>query len=287
MRVAVSNGVLMMVGPVPSTSGSPLARDICRPPPMTSIRSICTILLTSSLAFGCASSTTERTNGPAVERGGGDDDDGPEKSPAKTLDEAKEKKVEAAQELSYAEAELEIAKFAQEAGEIEIAESLRNARMELDLAEEALARFNEVERPIELQEAKLELDDARNRLERAETDLAGLEDIFEEEAEAMAKPEILRRGRYSVARAKESLAVQQAKHGLAVDRELPAKVKKLAGEVRAAEAALRAAELAASERRKKLELELEKAVDQADAKKRAAEKAKKKVEELEAEEKES
>ena len=246
---------------------------------MTSTNSICTIFLTSALALGCATGTATRSDVQAVERGGGEDED--DQTPAEKLDEAKEKKVKAAQELSYADTELEIAKLAQEAGEVEVAETLRKARAELELAEEALVRFNEVERPIDLQEAKLELDDAQNRLERAETDLAGLEDIFEEEAEAMAKPEILRRGRYSVARARESLALQQAKHGLAVDRELPAKAKKLAGDVRAAEAGLRAAELKAAERRRKLSLDLEKAIDEADAKNRAAEKAKKKIDELE------
>ena len=194
--------------------------------------------------------------------------------------EAKEAKVLAAREVGYAETELQIAQLGAKAGEIEVAESLRAARAGLEKARAAQARFEEVERPLQLKEASMKIDDARDSVVKAETDLVGLEQIFEEEAEALAKPEILRRGRRSVERARMRLEIETARHALKVEREFPSKLKELTGEVRAAEAALAAKEAAAAERRLKLELGVTKAIDSVDDKKRALRKAERKIKPL-------
>lgn len=200
----------------------------------------------------------------------------------KQLEASSEAMTKALRELRYADAELEIAELGARAGRAEVTESLRAARVGLEAALEEQARFDEVGRPIALQEAKLALDDAQDRRIKAETDLVGMEEIFEGEVDASAKDEILRRSRRARDRAGEAFALAQAKHAQTADRELPAKMKNLSSEVRAAEAALLAAEANAAKRTRSIDLDVEKATDNADDKKRANRKAKAKVESLKA-----
>ncbi|MEC7231724.1 MAG: hypothetical protein VXW31_02165, partial [Planctomycetota bacterium] len=107
----------------------------------------------------------------------------------------KEAKVEARREARYAQAQLEIAESGARISLAEAEETTRKARASLERAREAMATFDEVERPLAARKATLRIADAEHRVLSATTDLAGLEEIFAEEVEASAKPEILRRGR--------------------------------------------------------------------------------------------
>ena len=115
----------------------------------------------------------------------------------------KKAKVEARREARYAQAELEIAEAGARISRAEAEEATRKARMGLEKARKAMEAFDQVERPLAVRKGALRIADAENRVRSAETDLAGLEDIFAEEVEASAKPEILRRGRRDVERARE------------------------------------------------------------------------------------
>ncbi len=199
---------------------------------------------------------------------------------AKQLTEAKEAKVDAEREQRYAEADLEIAEMGAAGTEIEVVESLRSARAELAAAQDALAVFDATERPLKVAKAQLAVADAEERLLTAETDLVGLEDIFAQEVEASAKPEILRRGRRKVERAKRALEVAVTESTLTIDHELPNRLKELSGKVRAKESALLSAQNNAAKDRRSAELKVEKATDEADAKKRASGKATAKVKSL-------
>ena len=116
----------------------------------------------------------------------------------------KKAKVEARRAARYAQAELEIAEAGARVSLAETEEATRKARMSLEKAREAMESFDQVERPLAARKAAVRIADAENRVRSAETDLAGREDIFGEEVEASAKPEILRRGRRDVERARDS-----------------------------------------------------------------------------------
>ena len=111
----------------------------------------------------------------------------------------------------------------------------------------------------------------------AETDLAGLEDIFAEEVEASAKPEILRRGRRDVERAREQLQITAAEVDHERETKLPAKMSELADGVRSAEASLAQAEQRAQRGRLRAALDVEKATDDLDDARRASKEADGKV----------
>ena len=93
----------------------------------------------------------------------------------------KEAKVEARREARYAQAELEIAEAGARISRAEAEEATRKARMGLEKARKAMEAFDQVERPLAVRKGALRIADAENRVRSAETDLAGLEDIFAEE----------------------------------------------------------------------------------------------------------
>lgn len=202
-----------------------------------------------------------------------------ERKARRSLDEAKDARSEAQRDLRYAQAELEIAELDREVMTIEIKEDLRSAREAMELAVEAHEQFDRFERPLAMREAEMKVEDALDRIVTAQTDLQGLEEIFAEEAEARAKPEILRRARRSLERAKD-------RHKLAADKvvvtekELASKGRSLLSKVRAAEAKLEAEEARATKRRRQRDLDMEKAVDAVDDKKRDARRAAARVENL-------
>lgn len=209
----------------------------------------------------------------------------PKKSEVESLTEqlrtAKEAKVQAERELRYAEADLEIAEMGAAGAEIDAVESLRSARVDLDAAKEALEVFSSIEQALAVQKAAMSVSDAEERLITAQTDLVGLEDIFAEETEASAKPEILRRGRRKVERAQRGLELATEEQRLKTSTELPAKLRGLSSKVRAMEAALASATNGAAKKRRSADLSVEKATDTADDKKREARKAAGKVKSLE------
>lgn len=189
----------------------------------------------------------------------------------------KEAKVEARRKARYAQVELEIAESGSRISLAEAEETTRKARKGLEKAREAMAAFDEVERPLAARKATLRVADAEHRVRSAETDLAGLEDIFAEEVEASAKPEILRRGRRDVERAREQLEITRAEVTHELETEHPRKMAELADAVRSAEASLAQAEQKAQRGRLRATLDVEKAKDGLDDARRAAKKADGKV----------
>ncbi len=189
----------------------------------------------------------------------------------------KEAKVEARRKARYAQAELEIAESGSRIALAEAEETTRKARMSLEKAREAMTAFDAVGRPLAARKATLRIADAEHRVRSAETDLAGLEDIFAEEVEASAKPEILRRGRRDVERAREQLEITRAEVAHELETELPMKMAELADAVRSAEASLAQAEQKAQRGRLRATLDVERATDGLDDARRAAKKADGKV----------
>ena len=189
----------------------------------------------------------------------------------------KEAKVAARRGSRYAQAELEIAEAGARLSLAEAEEATRKARMGLEKARKAMDAFDQVERPLAVRKSALRIADAENRVRSAETDLAGLEDIFAEEVEASAKPEILRRGRRDVERAREQLQITAAEVDHELETKLPAKMSELADGVRSAEASLAQAEQRAQRGRLRAALDVEKATDGLDDARRAAKEADGKV----------
>ncbi|QDV06976.1 hypothetical protein Poly30_24950 [Planctomycetes bacterium Poly30] len=199
------------------------------------------------------------------------------KSPREWLDDAIEAKVLSDQERAYKEAEVEIARLEREAEEIEINESLRQKREALKAAREDLVRFEERESPLERRKAGLSLEKAREQLLKAETDLLNMREIMDEEAEAGAKDEIIRRYEKSFEFAQENLAIETEEMAIEVESNLPAELLELAGAVRAAEAELQAEEIRAAKKRAESELAATKARHELDQAKRDQKKAKEAV----------
>ncbi len=225
--------------------------------------------------------------GQEMEEGGGSmDSAGAVKGPdseedlQQKLDDAIEAKVKAEQKRGYADVELEMAKLGRDSSEIEAADSLRAKREALKVAQAEMARFDSREAPLAVRQADLGLERSRDRLLKAETDLANMREIMSEEAEAKNKGEIIRRYEKTFEFAQESLAIEEAKRGLKVEAELPAKMSKLANAVRSAEASLQAKELSVEKGRRSSELGVRKAKHALDQAKRDVKKANKAVAKL-------
>lgn len=201
-------------------------------------------------------------------------------SPEEKLADATEERVLAEQARSYAETESTLAQLKQQAGEIEVAESLRAKRAALQAARDELSTFGRRKAPLELREARVDLERARDRVLKAETDLANMREIMGEEAEAKNKEEIIRRYETSLKFAQEGLIIQTDERALLVDAEHPAKLAKLSGAVRAAEAALQAEEIHASRKRGAAGLEVRKAKHNFDKAKRKLKKVSRKEKQL-------
>jgi hypothetical protein len=194
-------------------------------------------------------------------------------TPEERLDDATEKRVLAEQARSYADTESQLAQLKQQAGEIEVAESLREKREALKVARDELARFEGREMPLERREADLSLERSGERVLKAETDLANMREIMGEEAEAKNKEEIIRRYETSYRFAQEGLAIEKGKRELMVDAKQPSKLAKLSSAVRTAEAKLQAEEIHADRKRQAADLEVRKAGHALDKAKRKLKKA--------------
>ncbi|MCP3916983.1 MAG: hypothetical protein GY711_15650 [bacterium] len=134
---------------------------------------------------------------------------------------AKAREVEAARrERGYAKTEIELAEMKRET-ELAAGESaVQGAERELAKAERALVAF-ELSAEASRLEVELALERAANSLEVAETDLAGILDIYAEEKEARAREEIIRRHRASVAFAKRRVEIAEIQKRKKLDHDLP------------------------------------------------------------------
>lgn len=155
--------------------------------------------------------------------------------------------------------ERELAEMEAAANSADAAEALRSARVVLGTAKAARRRFDDMERAVEVGETELSVARAQEGLRKAETDLLGILEIFEEESEARAKDEIIRRNEVAVATAKARVEQAELQQVMVVESELPARMEKLSEAVRAAEAKVASAEAKAARVALRGELDVSKA----------------------------
>ena len=173
---------------------------------------------------------------------------------------------EASREHRMKVSERELAELEAAADAASAAEAVRSARVELEAAQAARRRFDSLERKVEIGDTELAVARAREGLRTAETDLLGILEIFEEESEARAKDEIIRRNEVAVATAKARVEQAELRQAMVVEAELPARMARLSEAVRAAEAKLAAAEARAARVALRGELDVAKAkVDEREA----------------------
>ncbi len=155
--------------------------------------------------------------------------------------------------------ERELAEMEAAANSADAAEAIRSARVALGTAKAARRRFDDMERAVEIGETELSVARAQEGLRKAETDLLGILEIFEEESEARAKDEIIRRNEVAVATAKARVEQAELQQVMVVESELPARMEKLSEAVRAAEAKVASAEAKAARVALRGELDVSKA----------------------------
>ncbi|MEM9800258.1 MAG: hypothetical protein AAGA20_08030 [Planctomycetota bacterium] len=228
-----------------------------------------------------ALSVPVQSNADEAEPATGEDDDAKEGPSLDELHEAVEDASDsvhsAQQKVRYAEAEEGIAQLEARSTELEIEESLRSAATTRDTAKRALESFVSVALPLEVRESELGLAQTEERLHVAETDLAGILQIYSEETEARAKDEIIRRHEKQVEVARARLAIARDEHAHRVEHELTAEQEKLTESLGKAEAALVLAESKAEQKRLRLAFDLQKAKDAIDDANRASERAQAKL----------
>ncbi len=177
----------------------------------------------------------------------------------KRVSAAEEAHAMASLEFRMKVSERELAEMEAAANAADAAEAIRSARAALGSAKAARRRFDDMERKVAIGETELSLGRAREGLRKAETDLLGILEIFEEESEARAKDEIIRRNEVAVATAKARLEQAELQQVVVVESELPARMEKLSEAVRAAEAKLASAEAKAARVALRGELDVSKA----------------------------
>ena len=202
----------------------------------------------------------------------GAQEQGSERAAAKR--EAQRPQLERAVEL--ARRDLQIAEYEASMALEAAGWAVEAADAKLAVATERLERFGALERDHQEEESQMGVDRAEDRLVREQQDLQGILDIYAEETEARSRDEIIRRHRQSVMFAERGLEMAERAHGLKVEHELPARQLELERAVREADQALDAAH----DRRSKQEL-----VNQRDLlrKRGALEDAERKLDELDRE----
>jgi hypothetical protein len=220
------------------------------------------------LAAACQTAPSQGTQGAAVTVGGAEQAGSSnaqvkvaprEASPSalrKRSAEADTKFAEARRALRVKAAERELAELAAAATARDSDEAVRAARVALEMARADRVRFDAMERPVKIGEVALSVGQAEERLRVAETDLLGILEIFEEESEARAKDEIIRRNEIAVQTAKARVEQAQIKQAMVVEGELPARMAKLSEAVRACEAKLAAAEAKAEQAKRRATLDV-------------------------------
>lgn len=145
-----------------------------------------------------------------------------EDAEAKLLD-LRHQVQKAEQTLQHARVSHEVAKLdrwlSKDAAQFE----MESARVALGQAIEKAARFQEFERTLQEEGARISLDRSADRLIGAQQDLQGILDIYEQEEEARSRDEIIRRHRMSVSFAERSKEMAATRLRVLTERELPAK----------------------------------------------------------------
>ena len=189
-------------------------------------RTIPTLLVLLAATTACQTDLRKRSDAPgsevAAERGGEASDRKQEE-----LENRQEELDKARRELGLwaAEARLAEQKTEDEVAKAELA--VAKAEREREEAEAALERFRELEGPLATSQAELAVERAENRLVSEKQDLEGIRSIYDEETEAPARDEIVRRHEMSVHFAERALGLAKLQQANEVDHELPAKARGL------------------------------------------------------------
>lgn len=170
------------------------------------------------------------------------------------------KKARQAKELETARMELSIAEMSATEKQRQAEEGVRSAQVGLAEAQKELDLYKGVEGPIEIEAAKIDLDQASFRVAMQEAELKELEDMYKQEQFATTTKElVLERGKKEVEFAKREYAVAEKKHTNLETVEVPKKTRELDEELRKAQEELRKANEEAKKTQAENQLELHKA----------------------------
>jgi len=109
-----------------------------------------------------------------------------------------------------------------------------DARLDLEIAELALAAFVELEMPMKLGRIELNLDRSKQSVVEARQNLEGMVQIYDDEVEARSKDEILLRSERRLEFSERELALATQRAGFERETEIPNERKKLERAVRKA-----------------------------------------------------
>lgn len=198
-------GVTIMGGPL-------TPRSMTRPMPFRLRLLSAGLLATLFPACILVDKDTVQSSGPSVaDRSSGSSD----RSAGEELDKAR-------RDMEFAELELAIAERKSDAARRKSEQAVEKAERAVEVAEAAMDRFVEHTRKRTMIEAELSVASAENRLVSARQDLEGILAIYEEEPEASAKDEIIRRHEVGVAMAEASVelaSMRLAEEELRMDAE--------------------------------------------------------------------
>ena len=131
-------------------------------------------------------------------------------------------------EIDEKESELHVARLEFDLGESKAASSLASAhhsveeaRLDLGIAERALAAFVEIEMPMKLARVELRLDRSGQSVVEAKQNLEGMLQIYDDEVEARSKDEILMRSERRLAFAERELALANQRATFDRENEIP------------------------------------------------------------------
>ncbi|MFT7619235.1 MAG: hypothetical protein ACI97A_002885 [Planctomycetota bacterium] len=155
--------------------------------------------------------------------------------------------------ITRLEQQIQIANLELQASEISVMikdskskETMRNAAFTLQMAKQSLETFTVMEAPVQIRDAQVSFDQARNRAELAKDELNELIAMYKaEEFAELTKELVLKRGKKNVEFSNRRLAIQAEKMTRLKQKELPKKQKELEHKVRQAEVSMRSAELEA------------------------------------------
>jgi hypothetical protein len=171
-----------------------------------------------TLLFASCAATFETTSTPAAapetaaENGDGD---------AKKIEELGRK-------LEVAKAKLEIARMERKAYLARHEVQLRHAAAEIEMKEARLARFVEVEAPNRLASEKLSLQGAKDRAQEAADELKQIEIMYEgQDLDDVTAEFVVSRGKRRAERTAAMIAIQEGELRSLAERELPQEKKRL------------------------------------------------------------
>lgn len=202
-------------------------------------------LLVPALALVAACASTSKTTSTSDSPTAKSDSKSDSKADAKAKDDAEEKAEKLKKkerELTYARAELKIARLGEEADVRESKSSIEECEHKLSVAMKDRDNFKKVEQPMKLTESQLGYDRAAQRMKEAQEELNELKSMYkQEEIATLTKELVLSRGEANLAFAKRSLELEQQRMANLRDHDLAKKQKEVDLAVEKAERTLKEA----------------------------------------------